>query len=54
MSVYVALMAGLVFWVVAWAFGAKAIDAFMVPLALVLIAVTARLVGPFVREYLRP
>jgi len=53
-SVIVALMVGLVFWIVAWTFGAKAIDAIMVPLALVLIAVTSRILSPFVREYLRP
>jgi hypothetical protein len=46
MGVLAALTAGLVFWIVAWALGAKAFDAFLVTVALVVIAVTARLVRP--------
>ena len=47
-----ALTVGLVFWIVAWAFGIKAFDAFLVTVALVMIAVTTRLVMPFVNQLL--
>jgi hypothetical protein len=53
MSILVALTIGLVFWLSAWAFGAKAFDAFLVPVALVLVAVTARMLGPFVKQLTR-
>ena len=54
MSVFVALLVGLVIWEVAWAFGIKAFDAFLITLLLVLIAVTGRVLTPFVKEYIRP
>jgi hypothetical protein len=53
MSILVALAAGLVFWLSAWALGAKAFDGFLVPVALVLFAVTARMIGPFLRQLTR-
>jgi hypothetical protein len=51
-AILLALTAGLAFWIVAWAFGIKALDAFMVVLALLLVAFTARLVTPFVKQQL--
>ena len=54
MGTIVALAVGLVFWVTAWSLGLKALDAFLVTLALVLIAATGRLVSPYVRERLLP
>ena len=54
MGVLVALTVGLVFWITAWAFGIKAFDAFLITLLLVLIAVTGRVLTPFVKEYIRP
>ena len=53
MSVLVALTVGLVIWIVAWAFGIKAFDAFLVTIFLVVAAAAARLVGPFVKQLLR-
>lgn len=53
MAVLVALAAGLVFWLSAWALGVKAFDGFMVTIALVVIAVTARVLAPFVRQLTR-
>ena len=53
MSVLVALTVGLVIWIVAWAFGIKAFDAFLVTILLVVVAAAARLVGPFVKQLLR-
>jgi hypothetical protein len=52
MSVLVALTVGLVFWIVAWAFGMKAFDAFMVTVLLVVSAAAARALGPFVKQML--
>lgn len=50
----VALTVGLVFWIVAWSLGVKAFDAFMVTVLLTLIAVTARMVMPYVNKVLKP
>lgn len=52
MSVLVALTVGLVFWVVAWAFGIKAFDAFLVTVALTLGAATARMAAPYLNQLL--
>jgi Mn2+/Fe2+ NRAMP family transporter len=51
-SVLVALTVGLVFWIVAWALGVKAFDAFLVTVALVVTAVAARMVSPFLKQVL--
>jgi hypothetical protein len=51
-SVIVALTVGLVFWLAAWAFGAKAFDAFLVTVAITLGAATVRIVAPFVNQFL--
>ncbi len=52
MGVLVALVVGLVFWIVAWALGFSAFAAFLVPVALVLIAFSGRLLAPFVKSQL--
>lgn len=52
MQILVALTIGLIIWIVAWAFGIKSFDAFMVTIALVLAATVARFAGPFVRKQL--
>jgi Mn2+/Fe2+ NRAMP family transporter len=51
-SVLVALTVGLVFWIVAWALGVKAFDAFLVTVVLVVTAVAARMVSPFLKQVL--
>ena len=53
MSVLVALMVGLVFWITAWAFGAKAFDAFLVTMLLVVTAAAVRAFAPLVKQLLR-
>lgn len=53
MSILVALTVGLVIWIVAWAFGIKAFDAFLIPMLLVLSAVALRAIAPAVRQLLR-
>ena len=50
MSVLVALPVGLVFWLAAWAFGAKAFDAFIVTGLLTVGAAAARIVAPYVKQ----
>jgi hypothetical protein len=52
MGVLISLALGLVFWLVLWALGAKAVDPFLITILLVLIAVTVRAVKPFVEKLL--
>ncbi len=47
MGLLLATVAGLVIWIVLWAIGAKAFDAFLITLAIVLVAAVGRIVGPF-------
>jgi len=43
----VALIAGLVVWLVLWAIEVKSFDAFMITVFILLIAVTVRIITPF-------
>ena len=52
MGVLVALAVGLVFWITAWSFGAKAFDAFLVTALLVVSAAAVRAITPFVKQLL--
>ena len=54
MQILVALTVGLVIWIVLWALGVKSFDGFMITALLVVLAATARIAEPFVRERLRP
>jgi hypothetical protein len=47
MGVVVATTAGLIIWLVLWALGQKAIDAFMITILIALVAVTLRMVSPY-------
>jgi hypothetical protein len=47
MGLFLTTCAGLVIWIVLWALGAKAFDAFMVTVLLVVIAGTVRIVTPY-------
>jgi hypothetical protein len=48
MGVYLTLIAGLVVWLVLWAPGLmKSFDAFLIGMALVLLAATARMLVPY-------
>lgn len=44
MGLLLATVAGLVVWIVLWAIGAKSFDAWMVGVAIVLVAATGRIV----------
>lgn len=52
MIVLVALTVGLVFWITAWAFGAKSFDAFMVVGLLTVMGAAVRVASPFVNQLL--
>jgi fucose permease len=54
MGVLTALTVGLVAWIVLWATGTKAFDAFLIPIFLVVIAATVRIVQPYVEKLLKP
>ncbi len=52
MGLLIALTVGLILWIVGWTFGIKSIDAFFVVILLLLVALTVRVAGPFVRRQL--
>ena len=52
MIVFVALTVGLVFWIVAWAFGVKSLDAFMVTALLTVSAAALRIAKPHLDQLL--
>ena len=54
MGIFVATVTGLAIWIVLWAFDVKAIDGFMLALAIILIATVAHMAGPSVRRLLKP
>ena len=47
MGLVVVTTAGLVVWLVMWALGTKAIDAFMITVLLVLVGATVRMLAPY-------
>ena len=53
MIVLVALTVGLVLWIVAWALGIKAFDAFMFTAFLTVAAGGVRIAMPYVQRFLR-
>lgn len=52
MIVLVSLTVGLVIWIVAWAFGVKAFDAFLVTALLGFVAAAVTIALPFVKQIL--
>jgi hypothetical protein len=47
MGLVVVTTVGLVIWLVMWALGTKAIDAFMITVLLVLVGATMRILAPY-------
>jgi hypothetical protein len=47
MGVLLTLIAGLVVWIVLWAIGAKAFDAMLITVLMLVIAAAVRLVAPY-------
>jgi hypothetical protein len=54
MGVIVATTAGLIIWIVLWALGAKAFDAFMITVLIAIVAVTVRMLTPYLPGNRRP
>jgi hypothetical protein len=52
MAVLVALTVGLVWWIVAWAFGIKAFDAFLLTAFIVVVAAGYAMAKPFIDQAL--
>ena len=52
MTVLVTLTVGLVWWIVAWSFGIKAFDAFLVTVLMVVIAAAVVMMKPFLEQML--
>jgi Mn2+/Fe2+ NRAMP family transporter len=52
MAVLVALTVGLVWWIVAWAFGIKAFDAFLLTVFIVVCAAAYELMKPHIHQAL--
>jgi hypothetical protein len=47
MGLVVATTFGLVIWLVMWALGVKAFDAFLITILVVLVGATARMIAPY-------
>ena len=52
MTVLVTLTVGLVWWIVAWSFGIKAFDAFLVTVLMVVTAAAVVMMKPFLEQML--
>jgi hypothetical protein len=47
MGLYLALITGLVIWIIGWAIGIKSFDAFLITILIVLIAASGRILSIF-------
>jgi hypothetical protein len=54
MTIYVSAIVGLVIWIVLWAINVKALDGFLITIAIVLGATVAWMAGPYVKNLLKP
>jgi hypothetical protein len=54
MTIYVSALVGLCLWIILWAFDVKAIDGFLLTIAIVLSATVVWMAGPYVRNLLKP
>jgi hypothetical protein len=54
MGIYLSAVFGLALWIILWAFNVKAIDGFLLTLAIVLTATVVHMMGPYVRNLLKP
>src|SRR3954454_20193175 len=54
MGTILATTFGLIIWLVLWAIGAKAFDAFMITVLIALVAVTLRMIAPYMPGNRRP
>src|SRR4051794_31277333 len=54
MQIFVATVVGLCLWIILWAFDVKALDGFLLTIAIVLSATVVWMAAPFVRNMLKP
>jgi hypothetical protein len=54
MQILVAAVTGFCLWIILWAFDVKALDGFLLVIALVLSATVAWMAGPYVKRLLKP
>jgi hypothetical protein len=54
MGIFVATVTGLAIWIVLWAFDVKALDGFILTLAIVLTATVVHMASPYMRKLLKP
>jgi hypothetical protein len=47
MGLYLALITGLVVWIIGWAIGVKSFDAFLITILIVLVAASGRILSIF-------
>jgi hypothetical protein len=47
MGLLLTTIAGLVVWIVLWSIGVKSFDAFMITIAMIVVAATARVFSPY-------
>jgi hypothetical protein len=54
MQIFVATVVGLCAWIILWALNVKALDGFLLTLAIILGATVSWMAGPYVRRMLKP
>jgi predicted PurR-regulated permease PerM len=54
MQIVVSTLIGLCLWIILWAFDVKALDGFLLAIAIILSATVAWMAGPYVRRLIRP
>ena len=54
MQIVVATVVGLSLWIILWAFDVKAIDGFLLTIAIVLSATVVWMATPYIRNLLKP
>ena len=54
MPVFISTIVGAVLWITLWAFDVKALDSFLLMVAIILGGTLAWMIGPFVRNLIKP
>ena len=54
MGIFVATVTGLAIWIILWALDVKALDGFLLTLAIVLTATVVHMASPYMRRILKP
>ena len=54
MGIFVSTVIGLAIWIILWAFNVKALDGFLLALAIILTATVVHMASPYMRRILKP